>query len=264
MSEDKTQDFLAALPELEEGKTYNFKCYPGIKCFNACCTDLDLVLTPYDILRLSKGLDMPSVDLLSKHTTMHMDKATNFPEFRLRMTDSKAKSCPFMTQEGCRVYPNRPGACRMYPLGRATRPDGEGGVSEQFFIVSEDHCQGFKEADEWTGQSWKQDQGFEAYTASNDRYMHILARIKQAGRPVPEKMGHMATLAFYKLDEFQRFITHMRVFERVEVDEERQKKILSDPEETLIFAMDWLELMLFQETDKLQPKNVPNRSRCAK
>jgi len=150
----------------------------------------------------------------------------------------------------------------MYPLGRATRPDGKGGVSEQFFIVSEDHCHGFKEVDEWTGASWKKDQGFEDYTASNDRYMHMLARIKQAGRPVPEKMGHMATLAFYKLDEFQRFITHMHVFDRVEVDEERQKKVLSDEEETLTFAMDWLELMLFQSSDKLKPKGIPRGPAC--
>lgn len=262
MSDDGTQDFLDSLPELEEGKTYNFKCYPGISCFNACCTDLNLVLTPYDILRLRKALGQGSVDFLRQHTTMHMDPDTNFPEFRLRMTDSANKACAFVSAEGCKVYAHRPGACRMYPLGRATRPDGEGGVSEQFFIVREDHCTGFAEKDEWTGASWKKDQGFEDYTASNDRYMRTLARIKQAGRPVPEKMGHMATLAFYKIDEFQRFITHMRVFERVEVDEERQQRILSDEEEALTFAMDWIELMLFHSTPNLKPKGKPNGPAC--
>jgi hypothetical protein len=142
----------------------------------------------------------------------------------------------------------------MYPLGRATRPDGKGGVSEQFFIVREDHCKGFEEKDEWTGASWKRDQGFEAYTASNDRYMHILARIKQAGRPVPEKMGHLATLALYKLDEFQRFITQVQVFARLDVDEARQKDVLENEEATLSFAMDWIELMLFHATPNLKPK----------
>lgn len=264
MSDDQTKDFLDSLPELEEGTTYNFKCYPGIKCFNACCTDLNLVLTPYDVLRLRKALNMGSVDFLRQHTTTHMDPQTNFPEFRLRMTDSAAKACPFVSEAGCKVYPHRPGACRMYPLGRATRPDGSGGVKEQFFIVREDHCCGFGETAQWTGATWKEDQGFEDYTTSNDRYMNTLARIKQAGRPVPEKMGHMATLAFYKLDEYQRFITHMHVFDRVEVDEERQKKILSDEEETLKFAMDWIELMLFQSTENLKPKGMPNRSACRK
>jgi len=254
MSTDETKDFLDSLPELEEGKTYNFKCYPGIACFNACCSDLNMVLTPYDILRLRRALDVGSVDFLRTHTTMNMAEDTNFPVFHLRMTDNAARSCAFVTEKGCSIYENRPGACRMYPLGRATRPDGEGGVIEQFFVVQEDHCKGFNEPDEWTGASWVQDQGFAVYTANNDRYMNILARIKQAGHPVPEKMGHMAVLALYKLDEFQRFIQKMQVFSRVEVDEEHQKTILSDEEATLEFAMDWIELMLFHSTPNLKAK----------
>jgi Fe-S-cluster containining protein len=254
MSNDDKKEFLESLVELEEGKTYNFKCYPGISCFNACCSDLSMVLTPYDILRLRRSLNMGSVDFLRQHTTMHMDTDTNFPEFHLRMTDGPSRNCAFNTEQGCSIYENRPGACRMYPLGRATRPDGKGGVCEQFFIVREDHCKGFLEKDEWTGSSWKKDQGFEDYTASNDRYMNTLARIKQAGRPVPEKMGHMAILALYKLDEFQRFITKMQVFARVEVDEERQKAVMSNEEDTLEFAMDWIELMLFHSTPNLKAK----------
>ncbi len=254
MNNDETKEFLASLPELEEGKTYKFKCYPGISCFNACCSDLNMVLTPYDILRLRRELDLGSIDFLRRYTSVYMAEDTGFPAFQLRMTDNKARSCPFVTPEGCSLYENRPGACRMYPLGRATRPDGKGGVSEQFFIVQEDHCNGFGEDAEWSGTTWKEDQGFQAYTASNDRYMNILARIKERGAPVPEKMGHMATMAFYKLDEFQRFITHMRVFDRLDVDAERQKAILENEEATLEFAMDWIEIMLFHSTPNLNAK----------
>ena len=257
MSQDETKEFLDSLPELEEGKTYAFKCYPGIGCFNACCNDLDMTLTPYDILRMRKNLDMNSIDFLRVYTGGHRSSDTNFPVFKFRMTDSDARTCHFVTPEGCRIYEDRPGACRMYPLGRATRPDGEGGVCEQFFIVREDHCLGFGEKEEWTGASWKEDQGFRDYTASNDRYMNILARIKQMGRPVSDKMSHMATLAFYKVDEFQRFIVKMRLFDRLEIDEKRQKAILEDEFVCLSFAMDWFELMLFHDTDKLQPKAAP-------
>jgi Fe-S-cluster containining protein len=264
MSTDETKDFLDSLPELEEGKTYNFKCYPGIGCFNACCSDLDMVLTPYDILRMRTALGKESIEFLRVYTTGHRAPDTNFPIFKFRMTDSSNRTCAFVTDEGCRIYADRPGACRMYPLGRATRPDGKGGVKEQFFIVKEDHCQGFLEEDAWTGASWKQDQGFQEYTASNDRYMNILARIKQGGHPVSDKMSHMATLALYKIDEFQRFIVKMRLFERVDVDEKRQKAILDDEFVCLSFAMDWFELMLFHDTTKLKPKNVPTRTPCQK
>lgn len=264
MSNDETKDFLDSLPELEEGKTYNFKCYPGVECFNACCSDLDLVLTPYDILRMRKAMDKNSIDFLKIYTVGQRAEDTNFPIFKLRMTNNAKRSCYFVTDEGCSIYQDRPGACRMYPLGRATRPDGEGGVREQFFIVQEDHCMGFKEKDEWTGASWKEDQGFREYTASNDRYMSILSRIKEGGRPASDKMSHMATLAMYKVDEFQRFITQMRLFERVDVDEKRQQAILEDEFVALSFAMDWFELMLFHDTSKLKPKNVPTRTPCQK
>ncbi|QGY39257.1 YkgJ family cysteine cluster protein [Pseudodesulfovibrio cashew] len=264
MSEDQTKDFLDSLPELEEGKTYCFKCYPGIECFNACCSDLNMTLTPYDILRMRQATGKDSIDFLRVHTIGQRAPDTNFPVFKLRMTDNAARTCPFVTEEGCAIYPDRPGACRMYPLGRATRPDGKGGVKEQFFIVKEDHCKGFLEKDEWTGASWKQDQGFHEYTASNDRYMHILARIKEGGHPVSDKMSHMATLALYKVDEFQRFIEKMRLFERVDVDEKRQRAILNDEFVCLSFAMDWFELMLFHDTTKLKPKNVPTRTPCQK
>ena len=264
MHDDETKEFLDSLPELEEGKTYCFKCYPGIQCFNACCSDLDMILTPYDVLRMRDALGMDSIDFLRVYTTGHRAPDTNFPVFKFKMTDSAARTCAFVTDQGCRIYEDRPGACRMYPLGRATKPDGKGGVSEQFFIVKEDHCRGFLEKEEWTGASWKQDQGFHEYTASNDRYMNILSRVREGGHAVSDKMSHMATLALYKIDEFQRFIEKMRLFERVDVDEKRQKAILNDEFVCLSFAMDWFELMLFHDTTKLKPKNVPTRTPCGK
>ncbi|WP_316898214.1 YkgJ family cysteine cluster protein [Pseudodesulfovibrio indicus] len=259
MQEDETKEFLDSLPELEEGKTYCFKCYPGIKCFNACCSDLDMVLTPYDVLRMRAALDMNSVDFLRVHATGMHAPDTNFPVFKFKMLDNAARTCAFVTEEGCRIYADRPGACRMYPLGRATRPDGKGGVQEQFFIVREDHCMGFLEKDEWTGESWKQDQGFKDYTAFNDRYMNILSRTRQLGRPISDKLSQMALLAFYQVDKFQGFIQTMQLFERVDVDEKRQKAILENENVALSFAMDWFELVLFQDTSKLKPKNVPLR-----
>ena len=264
MQNDETKEFLDSLPELEEGRTYCFKCYPGIECFNACCSDLDMVLTPYDVLRMREALNMKSIDFLRVYTIGYHMQDTNFPVFKFKMTDNAARSCAFVTEEGCRIYADRPGACRMYPLGRATRPDDKGGVREQFFVVKEDHCRGFLEKEEWTGESWKEDQGFKEYTAFNDRYMYILSRTKQRQYPLSDKLCHMATLAFYKLDEFQVFIEKMGLFERVEVDEKRQKAILENEAVALSFAMDWFELVLFQDTSKLKPKNVPLRRKGTK
>jgi len=49
-----------------------------------------------------------------------MDKNLQYPVILLQMRDNEKKSCPFVTAEGCSVYPDRPWACRMYPLGLAS------------------------------------------------------------------------------------------------------------------------------------------------
>jgi len=41
---------------IEKEETFHFSCHPSIGCFTDCCRQLELALTPYDILRLKKGL----------------------------------------------------------------------------------------------------------------------------------------------------------------------------------------------------------------
>ncbi|WP_147818973.1 YkgJ family cysteine cluster protein [Salidesulfovibrio onnuriiensis] len=254
MSKDETKEFLDSLPELKKGESYCFKCYPGISCFNECCGDLNLVMTPYDVLRLRRNLDMASRDFVHMHCETSVMPDTRFPVLRLRMTDNEKRSCPFVRPEGCSVYPDRPGACRTYPLGRATRPDGKGGVEEQFFVVREPHCRGFEESDQWTSDEWLKDQGFDIYVRFNDRYMGLLARFKETGKQLPDQMVQMVVLALYQLDDFRAMIRNMRVFDRFEVDEERQRAVMEDDEAALEFAYDWLELMLFRSCENLKPK----------
>ena len=33
-----------------------FACHPKVPCFNECCRELDLALSPYDVLRLRRAL----------------------------------------------------------------------------------------------------------------------------------------------------------------------------------------------------------------
>ncbi|WP_320171996.1 YkgJ family cysteine cluster protein [Maridesulfovibrio sp.] len=255
MSEqDQTQEFLNSLPELEPGKTFGFACHPQVRCFNACCGDLNLMLTPYDVLRLRRALGHDSKKFIHNHADISRTPGTGFPMCRLRMLDNAKRSCPFVRAEGCSVYENRPGACRTYPLGRASRMGENGEVIEQFFIVQEPHCRGFEEKKEWTSDEWLKDQGLEAYNAVNDRYMRIMNRTHQAGAVLDERKLNMAFLALYQVDNFTNFIKDMNVFSRLDVSEERQQAILTDEEECLNFALDWVELLALGSSENLQPK----------
>jgi hypothetical protein len=244
--DDATQAFLEGLPELAPGESFRFACHPEVPCFNACCSDLALMLTPYDVLRLRRTLGMTSRDFIARLVLTAKAPDTGFPMLRLRMRDDiPGAPCPFVTREGCSVYSGRPGACRTYPLGRATRTGSQGEVVERFFIVKEPHCRGFEQNRDWTSAAWLQDQDLTLYNGFNDRYMLLMAKAKDRGVPLDPKQANMAFLAAYNVDAFGDFIASTGLMERLELAPGRPERIMADEEERLLFAMDWLEMVLF-------------------
>ncbi|MEK7332745.1 MAG: YkgJ family cysteine cluster protein, partial [Nitrospirota bacterium] len=53
---------------LDPETKFKFRCHKGIKCFTKCCSNIDIMLTPYDILRMKNRLKMSSEEFLEKHT----------------------------------------------------------------------------------------------------------------------------------------------------------------------------------------------------
>ena len=244
MHNDETQAFLDHLPELKAGETFQFACHPGVPCFNACCSDLTLMLTPYDVLRLRRGLGMTSREFIVPFCDVAAQGGAGFPAVRLRMLDNEHRGCPFVREAGCSIYEHRPSACRTYPLGRATRLDDDGRKIEQFFIVKEGHCRGFEQDSAWTSATWLADQGLEDYNRQNDRLMELVARVRRAGRTLDQKQVNMAFLALYQPDDFRRFVQDTGMLARVDLDPARAEAIFRDEEAMLEFSMDWLELAL--------------------
>ena len=248
---DQSQNFLDSLPELAEGEKFLFACNAEVPCFNRCCAELTLPLTPYDVLRLCRHLEMPSEAFLTQYTQMRTFPDTGFPLPLLKMLPGPGEICPFVTPAGCALYEDRPGACRTYPLGRGTKI-GEGGkVVERFFIVQEDHCRGFDTGTYWTAQEWLKDQELEPYNDSNDRYMRLMAMVKASGDPISARMVTMCVLCLYQLDKFREFLENMQVFDKVVISDERREAILDEDEACLDFAYDWLELVLFGQCPRL-------------
>ena len=169
------------------------------------------------------------------------------------MLEGPGEPCPFVTPGGCSVYENRPGACRFYPLGRGTKM-GHDGVDERFFLVREPHCHGFDEGKEWTAQTWLASQELDEYNAANDRYMRLMAMVKATEKPLEPRMATMVILCLYQLDKFRELIEKMGIFRRVEITEERQKAVMESDEATLDFALDWLELVIFGQSEGLNKK----------
>ncbi len=238
------------LPEhirrLAPGETFRFRCHPGVPCFTDCCRELDLALTPYDVLRLRQSLGLSSADFFARYALVEQQEGDAFPHVYLGMIDDGRASCPFVSPEGCRVYPDRPGACRTYPLGRAAylAPDGR----QQHFhvLLTEPHCKGFTGAEPLTSEEWVADQDLQPYNMLNDATMAIYQhrRIKDGKRLTPEQ-ADMFLLALYRLDEFRAVVMAPRFQPRAPLSDAERLQLAGDDTALLRFGIRWLESVLF-------------------
>jgi Fe-S-cluster containining protein len=238
--------------------TFSFGCYPGISCFNTCCSDVNIFLSPYDVLRLKKRLGMSSTAFLEKYTLLPVQKDMTVPVVLLRMEENEKKSCPFVTEEGCGVYTDRPWPCRMYPVGLATSKDTEDGWRGErfYFLLKEDTCLGHKEAREWTVQEWMDSQDVDAFEEWGEAYKELsLHKFFEDGLILPPEKMEMFFNSTYDLDRLRSFVFKSSLLERFEVDEDFVHRMESDDEALLRFGFLWLRFALFGEsTMKVRPE----------
>jgi len=228
---------------------FQFACHRGVSCFTECCARLRLILNPYDIIRMKKRLGLTSDQFLSDYTETVIDRRHRFPLVKLKMNTDPKGSCPFVTEEGCIIYNDRPEACRLYPIGRASAtPDGATDSNDRFFMVVEPHCEGFREKQNWTLKDWLNHEGVKEYAAMNDPWRGIVTSARSLGPKshVPQK-HQMFFMASYNLDKFRVFIFKSGFFDRFQVDSDLKDKLETDDVVLMRFAFDWLRFSLFGE-----------------
>jgi Fe-S-cluster containining protein len=235
---------------------FKYSCHKGIACFGKCCGNVNIFLTPYDVLRMRKAVGLNSEEFLAEYTVSLILQDQNLPVALLKMGEDEDKRCPFVTAEGCSIYEDRPWACRMYPLGLATpKTENEG---EEFCFMADDEslCQGFKEDKEWTVREWVTDQGVNEYNLKSQPYMQLtMHKSFQDAKEMPPAKVQMFYQTCYNLDKFRANIFNSSFFERFEIDESTIENIRTDDEALLDFAIKWLRFALFAEnTIKVRDK----------
>jgi len=264
MFERFKEAILREYPRLSPQSTFRFSCHKGLPCYTQCCGDVNIFLTPYDVLRMKRALHLSSEGFLEKYTLPPLLADQKLPMVLLKMRDDDRKSCPFVTPEGCTVYQDRPWSCRMYPLGMASSKTAERAHGEEFcFIVDEGFsCAGLKEDREWTVAEWWESQGIDLYDKECEPYKEItLHRRLQDEKGFDATKAQMFYLTCYDLDRFRRLIFHSSFFNRFDVEDEVIKRIETDDEALLDFGFAWLTFCLFGEatlrvkSDILEEKN---------
>ncbi len=227
--------------------TFRFACSPAVACFNECCRDLNQSLYPYDILRLKKRLGLSSVEFLEHYTTRHIGPESGLPIVALKAAAAERLACPFVTQKGCRVYPDRPASCRTYPLVRAISRNRETGkVNEHFMLLKEPHCSGFEAPTAQTVSQWTNNQEIEIYNHFNDQLLDII-RLKNQLRPGPLdlKARHLFYVALYDLDRFRNQMINNKLLDDIAVDPQKLAAAKIDDTALLEVGMAYVKQNLF-------------------
>jgi Fe-S-cluster containining protein len=228
-------------------ETFCFACHPEVPCFNECCRDLNQFLTPYDILRLKNHLGLSSGQFLEQYASQHVGPDSGLPIITLKPSDQEDLICPFVTPKGCRVYENRPSSCRTYPLMRGvthTRKTGE--MIEQFMLLKEPHCGGFKPGKAQTVKQWIDDQGLSIFNEINDKLMPIIS-LKNRRMPgvLDTNARHLFFTALYDLDSFRSQITSNGLLADFHLDSSLVDRALEDDLALLEVGMEWIKNVIF-------------------
>src|SRR4030042_84137 len=138
------------LDKLGINDSFSFNCYKELECFNKCCRDINLFLTPYDILRIKRRLKIPSSEFLKIYTFPLFPEEVGHPVILMKMVPDETKNCPFVSDEGCMIYDDRPWSCRSFPLEAVTE-----NTDPEFELVKRDFCLGFTGNKNYSGKKWR-------------------------------------------------------------------------------------------------------------
>ena len=239
------------VPELFDGsKEISFRCYKGIKCFNACCSNIDISLTPYDIIRLKNRLEMKSDEFLLKYTFPYEMEKDGMAGVKFKPVEN-GTACQFMTDEGCSVYEDRPTACRYYPVGLVSQRKQDEYVDRTAYaVVKEEHCMGHFEDNKMTIDEYRQDQGLEEYDKYGHGWRQLVLKKKSTGPSVGKPSKRSLQLFFmgcYDIDRFRLFISSDGFKQSFDVSEEEYKTFENDDVALLEFSYRFLKQVLFAE-----------------
>jgi hypothetical protein len=131
-------------------------------------------------------------------------------------------------------------------MGRAAMRRDNNQIEEFFVLLKEPHCHGFQEQEEQTTERYSKGQGLQVYNKFNDKVAALLQHEKiRQGMQLTKKQIEFFILALYDLDSFRKQLDegglpHQDAYSS-------KKEPCKDDEQLLLFGIDWLHGILFQQ-----------------
>jgi uncharacterized protein len=242
---------IPVVPNMVDGDhVIQFSCHKGIGCWNACCSNIDISLTPYDILRLKKRLGINSTQFLRDYTVPYEMEKDGLAGVKFRPVDG-GTACRFMTAEGCSVYEDRPTACRYYPVALVSmRKEDEYVDRQSYALVKEDHCKGHEVARKLSVDEYRKEQGVEEYDDLARGWRQLVLKKKSAGPAIGApslKSRQLFFMSCYDIDTFRGFVTSESFGKLFKLGADEKALLMADDIELMQFAFRFLKQVLFGE-----------------
>lgn len=263
-SQEPTPPTTPVVPvRLDLDSKFQFRCHKGIACFNQCCENIDILLTPYDILRLKNHFGISSREFIDSYTVDCQLDGHGMPGLKLK-TKEGSTACLNLTPEGCGVYPDRPTACRYYALGVISMRKKDSPQDEDsYFVVKEPHCLGHFEPRIQTVRDYRKEQGVDVYDELNREWRQIILKKRSSGPTVgkpSERSFELFYLASYDLDGFRAFVASPSFGEVFDLEPSFMRELMSDEVKLMQFGFRLLKQVLFGEmTIALKPDAAKKR-----
>ncbi|TCS73928.1 hypothetical protein EDC61_101150 [Sulfuritortus calidifontis] len=258
LAEDAPFEQSPVMPNMLEGDAeIQFRCHRGVKCWNVCCSNIDITLTPYDVLRLKNHLNISSGEFLKQYTMPYEIDKDGMPGIKLRPVEG-GSACQFMVEEGCSVYQDRPTACRYYPVALLSiRRADEYTDRQAYALVTEKTCLGHQEDRKLTIDQYRAEQGVADYDEKGRGWRQLVLKRKSAGPGVgkpPAISNQLFFMASYDLDRFRAFVVSESFNRTYDVPVETMAEIVADDEKLLEFSHKFLLQILFNEGKVVEEK----------
>ena len=239
------------MPEMLEGdKVIQFQCRKGIDCWNACCSNIDISLTPVDILRLSRRLGISTTEFLIQYTFPYELEPNGIAGVKFKPVEN-GSACQFMRPEGCDVYSDRPTACRYYPVALLSmRRSDEYTDRNAYALVKEPHCHGHNEPRTLGIEEYRREQGLVEYDEIGRGWRQLVLKKKSSGPTIgkPSKRSlQLFFMACYDLDRFREFVSSDAFNEVYDLTPEEKQAIQQDELKLMDFGARFLRQTMFSE-----------------
>ena len=191
----------ASFEEISDGRLYDSndmvkaEC-GGCKGCSACCHGMGntIVLDPYDVFRLTTGLNQTFEELLSdSRIELNVVDGVILPDIAMA---GEEEACSFLNEEGrCSIHAIRPGICRLFPLGRIYENGG-------FKYFNQIHECVKPNKTKVKVRKWIDTPDIVSYEQFVTKWHYFLKALEEKGKRAPQEEGQAKAVAMYVLKAF--------------------------------------------------------------